>query len=129
MAKKGPMPIFETIDGYISAHPSEAQSLLKELRSIIHEAVPEVEELSDTKTPLFKVVPEAKSNHQIMLAAYEKFISLYLFPGTMAHFADDLEGFVTGKGSVQFPLSEPLPKDLIIRMVRYRKEEILSSTK
>ena len=129
MAKQGPMPDFETIDDYIAAQPAEAQKVLQELRSIIKEAAPDAVEVLNYKVPSFTLVPNGKRDQQIMMAGYAKFIGFYPFPTTMEKFANELKDFKQGKGSVQFPLNKPLPKDLIIRMVKYRKEEILKEWK
>ena len=129
MAKKGPMPNFETIDDYIASQPKEAQKMLKELRGIIKEAVPDAVEILNYKVPSFILVPKGKRDQQIMMAAYEKFIGFYPFPTTMSKFSTELKAYKQGKGSVQFPLNQPLPKDLIIKMVKFRKEEILKDWK
>ena len=125
MAKKRPMPNFETIDDYIANQSEEAQVILKELRSIINKAVPEAIEVKNYKVPTFTLVPNGKRDQQIMIAAYAKFVSFYPFPTTMAKFSEELKDFKQGKGSIQFPFNKPLPKDLISQMVKYRKEEIL----
>lgn len=129
MGKKGPMPTFATIDDYITSQPKETQIVLEELRSIIKEAAPGAEEIINYKIPSFRLVPKGKSNQQIMMAGYAKYVSFYPFPTTVAKFADELKEYKQGKGSVQFPFNKPLPKDLIIRMVKFRKEEILSNLK
>lgn len=125
MGKKGPMASFETIDDYIDNQPKEAQVVLQELRSIIKDAVPEAVEVLNYKVPCFALVPGGKKDQQIMMAGYPKFVGFYLFPGTMEKFSDALKDYKQGKGSVQFPFNKPLPKDLIIQMVKYRREEIL----
>ena len=125
MGKKGPMPSFETIDDYIANQPKEVQKVLQELRSIIKEAAPDAVEILNYKIPAFTLVPGGKRDQQIMMAGYAKFVGFYPFPTTLAKFSGELKNYNTGKGSVQFPLDKPLPKDLIMRMVRYRKEEIL----
>jgi len=127
MGKKGPMPNFETIDDYIDHQPNEAQKVLRELRSIIKEAVPNAIEILNYKVPAFTLVPGGKRDQQIMMAGYAKFVGFYPFPTTIEEFSDELLDYKQGKGSVQFPLNRPLPKDLIIRMVKYRKEEILKA--
>ena len=127
MGKKGPMPDFATIDEYIASQPQEAQEILQELRSIIKEAAPDAEEILNYKVPSFTLVPGGKREHQIMIAGYAKFVSFYPFPSTMEQFADELKEFKQGKGSVQFPLKKPLPKDLIFRMVQFRRKEILDN--
>lgn len=129
MAKKGPMPNYATVDDYISSQSEEAQKVLNELRSIIKEAVPEVEEILNYKVPSFTLVSGGKRDQQIMMAAYAKFIGFYPFPTTMAKFSEELKDFKQGKGSVQFPLSKPLPRELIVKMVKFRKEEILKDWK
>ena len=129
MSKKGPMPNFETIDDYIANQSEEAQKILQELRSIIKEAAPDAIEILNYKVPSFTLVPGGKSDQQIMMAAYAKFIGFYPFPTTIEKFSDELMDYKQGKGSVQFPLGKPLPKDLIIRMVKFRKEEILKERK
>jgi uncharacterized protein YdhG (YjbR/CyaY superfamily) len=125
MGKKGAMPNFETIDDYIANQPSATQKLLQELRNIIKEAAPDSVEVLNYKVPSFTLVPGGKRDQQIMMAGYAKFIGFYPFPTTIAHFSEDLKEYKQGKGSVQFPLNKPLPKELIIKMVQFRKEEIL----
>lgn len=129
MAKKGPMPTFATIDDYIASQPKETQVVLQELRSIINEAAPDAEEVINYKIPSFKLIPQGKSDQQIMIAGYAKYVSFYPFPTTVTHFADELKEYKQGKGSVQFPFNKPLPKDLISRMVKFRKEELLQNKK
>ncbi len=129
MGKKGPMPNFETIDDYIASQPKEVQKVLQDLRSIIKEAAPDAIEILNYKVPSYTLVPGGKRDQQIMMAGYAKFVGLYPFPTTMAKFSDELKDYKQGKGSVQFPLNKPLPKDLIMRMVKFRKEEILKNWK
>ena len=123
MGKKGPIPNFETIDDYIASQPKEAQKVLEELRGIIKEAIPDAIEILNYKVPSFILVPGGKPEQQIMMAGYAKFVGFYPFPTTIEKFSDELTGYKQGKGSVQFPFGKPLPKDLIIRMVKFRKEE------
>lgn len=125
MAKKGPMPAFETVDAYINAQPQEAQQVLQELRNIIKEAAPDCVEVLNYKIPSFTLVPHGKREQQIMMAAYAKFVGFYPFPTTMEAFAEQLKDFKQGKGSVQFPYNKPLPKELIKEMVVYRRKELV----
>ncbi|MBR9860030.1 DUF1801 domain-containing protein [bacterium] len=125
MAKQGPMPNFETVDDYISNQSPEVQQKLKELRAIIKEAAPEAEEILNYKVPAYTLVTNGKRDQQIMMAGYAKFVGFYPFPTTMAAFSEELSEFKQGKGSVQFPLNKPLPKDLIVKMVKYRQSELM----
>lgn len=125
MGKKGPMPNFEKVDDYIANQPKESQKILNELRNIIKEAAPDSIEILNYKVPSYTLVQGGKRDQQIMMAGYAKFVGFYPFPTTMAEFSDELKDYKQGKGSVQFPLDKPLPRDLIIRMVKFRREEIL----
>ena len=129
MGKKGPMPEFETMDDYIAQQPGNVQVVLNELRAIVKEAAPDAIEVLNYKIPAFTLVPGGKRDQQIMMAGYATFVGFYPFPTTLARFSKELEAFKQGKGSIQFPLNKALPKDLIVRMVQYRKEEILKSWK
>jgi uncharacterized protein YdhG (YjbR/CyaY superfamily) len=129
MSKKGEMPDFVTIDDYISSQQVWSQNVLKELRRLIKVAVPDAIEVPNYKVPTFIIIPEAKINYQIMMVAYSKFVSLYLFPTTLERFKDELVDFKIGKGTVSFPFDKQLPEDLIIRMVKFRKDEILKDLK
>ncbi len=125
MAKKGAMPNFKNVDDYIAHQSESAQKMLKELRSIIKEAAPDAEEILNYKIPSFTLVKNGKRDQQLMMAAYSKFIGFYPFPTTMAKFSEELKEYKQGKGSVQFPLDKPLPKELILKMVKFRRDEIL----
>lgn len=124
MGKKGPMPNFETIDDYILHQPKEVQKKLQELRNIIRETAPDCTEVLNYKVPSFTLVPGGKRDQQVMIAGYAKFVSLYPFPTTMEKFSKELSGYKQGKGSVQFPLDQPLPKALIKKMIRFRQAEL-----
>jgi len=129
MGKKGPMPNFKTVDDYIDSQSKDAQIILRELRNIIKETVPEAVEITNYKVPSFTLIPKTKPAQQIMIVAYAKHVSFYPFQGTVDHFSDELKNFDLGKGTVKFPFDKQLPKDLIKRMVKFRKEEILHDLK
>lgn len=126
-ANKGTMRNFDAIDDYIASQPIENQKVLQELRAIIKEAAPEASEVLNYKVPAFTLVPGGKRDQQIMMAGYARFVGFYPFPTTVEKFSDELKNYKIGKGSVQFPYNKPLPKDLIMRMVKFRKEEILKN--
>ncbi|MFY0643656.1 MAG: DUF1801 domain-containing protein [Bacteroidia bacterium] len=128
MAKKGPMPNFETMDDYISHQGEVQQKLLRELRQIVKEAAPDAEERLFYKVPSFSLVPNGKLEHQIMMAAYSKFVSFYPFTTTMAKFSERLKEYKQGEGTVQFPLDKPLPKAIISEMVKFRRDELMKES-
>lgn len=125
MGKKGPMPTYKTMDDYIINQPLEAQRILNEIRKIINDTVPGVIELLNYKVPSFTLVPGGKVEQQIMMSGNSKFVGFYPFPETMEAFASELTDYKCGKGSIQFPFNKPLPIDIIVRMVKHRKEAFL----
>lgn len=129
MGKKGPMPEFKTVDDYIDNQTKEAQIILRELRHLIKEAVPETVELPNYKVPSFTLIPDTKPQQQIMMVAYAKYVSFYPYQAVIEQFAEELRNFELGKGTVKFPFKKPLPEELIKRMVVFRKEELLSKIK
>jgi len=126
MGKKGAMPTFKTVDDYIDNQTKEAQVILRELRSLIKEAVPETVEIPNYKVPSFTLIPGTKPKQQLMIVAYANYVSFYPYQATIEHFGDELEDFELGKGTVKFPFKNPLPKELIKRMVVFRKQELLN---
>ncbi|MBP1673834.1 MAG: hypothetical protein H6Q25_1649 [Bacteroidetes bacterium] len=126
MAKSGSMPNYKTIDDYIAAQPENAQIILKELRKIIKDAIPEVIEIQNYKVPSFTLVAGSKPEQQLMIVAYSKYVSFYPFQATVDHFVNELERFEMGKGTVKFPFNQPLPKELIKEMVIFRRDELIN---
>ena len=122
----GKMPNYQTVDDYINSQSKEAQLLLHELRSIIIDTVPASMEIPNSKVPSFTLVPGTKPEVQIMMAAYTKHVSLYPNQAAIDHFIDELADYDLGKGTIKFPLNKPLPKELIKRMIIFRKEELRS---
>ncbi len=113
---------FKNIDDYISIQTPEVQIILEQLRQTIKEAAPQAEEVISYKMPAFKF-------HGILVyfAAYKKHIGFYATPTGHSEFAAELSVYKQGKGSVQFPLNQQLPLDLITRMVKFRVKENLKS--
>ena len=108
-----------TIDGYIAESPVETQRALGELRALIHELAPGATETISYAIPTF----DLGGKHLVHFAGYEKHVGLYPAPSGMEAFKEDLKPYKTGKGSVQFPLDQPLPVDLIRRIVEFRVAE------
>jgi uncharacterized protein YdhG (YjbR/CyaY superfamily) len=112
------------VDEYIANQPPETQRALKELRSLIWQAAPNVTELINYRIPAFALVEGGKRDQQIMIAGYKKHVGFYPHPATIEAFADELTAYKFAKGSIQFPLDKPIPKDLVVRMVAYRLAQL-----
>lgn len=111
-----------SIDEYIAEFPPDTQRVLGELRALIRELAPAATETISYAIPTF----DLGGTHLVHFAGYEKHVGLYPAPSGMEAFKEDLKPYKTGKGSVQFPLGEPLPIDLIRRIVEFRLGEASS---
>lgn len=105
-------------DEYIAAYPADVQKRLQQIREVIKKAVPQAREVISYAMPAYKV-----NSVLVYFAGWDKHIGFYPGAGAIAHFKDELSIFKGAKGSVQFPLDEPLPVDLINRIVAYRVTE------
>ncbi len=119
MAKRS---IASSIDEYISKFPAGTQKVLRELRALIAASAPGVTEKISYAIPTFTL----HGKNLAHFAGYEKHVGFYPTPSGIAAFAEELKTFKGGKGSVQFPLAQPLPTDLIRRIVEFKVREIAS---
>ena len=108
-----------SIDDYIAAFPVATQRALREIRSIIRAAAPGATERISYSMPTF----DLNGKHLVHFAGHANHVGLYPIPSGIEAFKEELAPFKQGKGSVQFPLSEPLPADLIRRIVEFRAGE------
>lgn len=111
---------FTTIDDYIATFPTATQTLLQQLRATIQTAAPEATEKISYQMPTF-----ALKGNLVHFAAYEHHIGFYPTPSAITAFAEELSRYKSAKGSVQFPIDEPLPLDLVSRMVAFRVQKNL----
>jgi uncharacterized protein YdhG (YjbR/CyaY superfamily) len=111
---------FKNIDEYIAIQTPEVQVLLEQMRQTIKKAAPQAEEVISYNMPAFK-------DHGILVyfAAYKNHIGFYATPNGHSEFKEDLSAYKQGKGSVQFPLNQPLPLDLISKIVAFKVKENL----
>ena len=114
-----------SVDEYIAEFPLETQKLLEQMRSLIREIVPpEAAETISYAIPTF----DLNGKHLVHFAGFARHIGLYPTPTGLEEFKDALAPYKTGKGSVQLPLDEPLPVDLIRRIVEFRVSEVTRKT-
>lgn len=112
------------VDAYISAQPPETRRALEALRTYIWQAAPNVTELLNYKIPAFALVEGGKRDQQIMIAGYPKHVGFYPHPDVIEAFADQLAEYKFAKGSVQFSLDKPIPKALVVEMVKHRLSQL-----
>jgi uncharacterized protein YdhG (YjbR/CyaY superfamily) len=109
---------FKTIDEYIDTFPEDVQHILNELRQAIKEVAPEAEETINYQIPTFTL-----HGNLVHFAALKNHIGFYPTPSGMEAFKKELSSYKSAKGSVQFPIDQPLPLPLIRKIVEYRVKE------
>ena len=108
----------KSIDEYISGLPDDIRKILEEVRVTIRKAAPEAEEAIRYDIPTFIL-----NGNLVHFAAFKNHIGFYATPSGNEAFAKELSAYKGGKGSVQFPLDQPMPLDLIRRIVEFRVKE------
>ena len=108
----------DNIDEYIANFPVHIQKKLDELRAIIKKAAPEAEEKISYQMPAFNL-----KGMLVYFAAYTNHIGFYPTSSGIKTFKEELVGFKSSKGTIQFPVDKPLPEDLITRIVIFRSKE------
>jgi uncharacterized protein YdhG (YjbR/CyaY superfamily) len=112
---------FQSIDEYIAIFPAEIQAILEELRAAIRAAAPDAEERISYQMPAF-----ALHGNLVYFAAAKNHIGFYPTSSGIAAFQQELSAYEGSKGAVRFPIGQPLPLDLIRRMVEFRVAENLN---
>jgi uncharacterized protein YdhG (YjbR/CyaY superfamily) len=112
------------INEYIATFPEETQKLLEQLRLTIKEAAPEAEEVISYQMPAFRL-----NGILVYFAAYKNHIGFYPSGSGIANFKEEIQTFKNSKGTVQFPINNPLPIELISKIVKYRVNENLQRIK
>lgn len=111
---------FTTVDEYIQSSPKQVQQILASLREILKGELPQAEEVISYNIPCFK----QNGSYVVYFAGYKTHISLYPFSSEMGKAIKETASYKTsGKGTIQFPLNEPLPIPLIKKIVKYMVQE------
>ena len=105
---------FQSVDEYIAACPPDSQDYLRQIRDLIKTLAPEAKERISYQIAAFAL----NGRNFIHFAGWKKHVSLYPVPAGSEAFERQVEPYVDGKGTVKFPLDEPLPVKLIERIVK-----------
>jgi uncharacterized protein YdhG (YjbR/CyaY superfamily) len=111
---------YNSIDEYIATFPAETRRILEELCATIRAAAPDAAEKISYQMPTF-----AQAGNLVHFAAHKGHIGFYPTPSGIEAFRDELAAYESSKGAVRFPLGQPLPLDLISRIVKFRVAENL----
>jgi uncharacterized protein YdhG (YjbR/CyaY superfamily) len=110
-----------TIDEYIAVQPPATQMVLERVRGAIGKAVPDAEECISYQIPAFKL----HGRVLLYFAGWKEHFSVYPASDAMiAAFDGELDGYRVSKGTLRFPLSEPVPMKLIGRIAKFRADEL-----
>ncbi len=115
----------QNIDEYITEFSEDTQKILGEISKTIKKAAPDAQEEIAYGMPTFTL----NGKNLAHFAAFKNHIGFYPTPVGIESFKEELSAYKQGKGSVQFPLDEPMPLDLIGRIVKFRTGEILEKIK
>jgi uncharacterized protein YdhG (YjbR/CyaY superfamily) len=108
----------DAIYAYIKRFPEDTGELLKQIRSAIRKAAPEATEKISYGIPTFY-----DSGNLVHFAAFKNHIGFFPTPSAIEAFQKELKAYRTSKGTVQFPMTDPLPLKLIERIVKFRVKE------
>ena len=111
-----------SIDTYIAQFPDDVQARLQQLRKTILKLAPGATEAMSYQIPTFKL-----NGNLVHFAAFKKHIGFYPGAAGIAAFQDELAGYKSAKGSVQFPLDQALPLDLVKKIVEFRVAQNLTA--
>jgi len=114
----------QTIDEYIAKFSTATQKELNLLRRVIKAAAPGSQEKISYQMPTFWL-----GGNLVHFAVHKHHIGFYPTPSAIESFQEELKAYKSSKGAVQFPLGEPLPLELIGRIVRFRVAENMSKAK
>jgi uncharacterized protein YdhG (YjbR/CyaY superfamily) len=116
---------FASIDDYISSFPEDVQIILEQVRRTIRNAVPTAEETIRYQIPTVTL----NGRHLVYFAAWKHHIGLYPVPVADEAFEQELAPYRAARGTVRFPLREPIPYDIIERLAALLVKQRVNSRK
>jgi uncharacterized protein YdhG (YjbR/CyaY superfamily) len=105
---------FTTVDEYIASFPDDVQDVLRRVRATIHEAVPDSGEKISYNIPTVTI----GGRHTVFFSGWKNHISLYPIPSGDPDLDAAIEPYKAGKGTLKFPLGDPIPYELIGRIAK-----------
>jgi uncharacterized protein YdhG (YjbR/CyaY superfamily) len=117
---------FKSVDEYIASQPEAVQGILGRVRSTIRKAVPEAQEVISYRMPTYTLY----GGRLLYFAVWKQHYSIYAATEqVVAAFRDELASYDVDKGTIRFPLSEPVPVKLIGRIAKFRAKEVAEREK
>lgn len=107
-----------SVEEYFSWFPPKIQAKLQQMRETLREALPHAKEVISYSMPAFKTTEVL-----VYYAAAKKHMGYYPTGSGVSEFKNELSGYVTSKGAIQFPYDQDLPLELISQIAQFRDEE------
>lgn len=117
------MEAYKNVDEYIDQFSVEVREILIKIREVANQAAPGAIETISYGMPTLKL----NGKNLVHFAAFKNHIGFYPTPSGTENFQKEIAPYVHGKGSIQFPLDESIPYELIEKITKFRVSEILSS--
>jgi uncharacterized protein YdhG (YjbR/CyaY superfamily) len=109
----------DAIENYILQFPENVQNILRKIRTLIRDNAPNAEEQIAYRMPAYKT----NKKPLVYFAAFKNHIGFYATPSGHSEFIEELSKYKQGKGSVQLPLNQSIPYELIERIVKFKVAE------
>ena len=117
---------FKSVDQYLATHPEHVRATLERVRAIIRGALPGADEVISYQIPAYKT----RVGPVVYFAGWKAHYSLYPATARLVEaFREDLAPYKISKGTIRFPLSEPVPAKLIARLAKFRAKEVAERAK
>ncbi len=118
------MPTYTTIDEYIDNAPEAIRDILRKVRQTIGKAAPKAAETISYGIPTF----DLNGKHLVHFAGFKMHIGFFPTSSPISAFKEELAGYKTSKGTIQFPLDKPIPYGLIRKITAFRLIEVTGQT-
>jgi uncharacterized protein YdhG (YjbR/CyaY superfamily) len=122
MTNSGNQPT--SVDDYIESFPPEVRVKLEELRAAIRACAPDAEEAIKYRMPTFVL-----NGNLVHFAAFKNHIGFFPTSSPIVAFEKELSKYKTSKGTIQFPMDQPIPLNLVRRIVKFRVERSLAKAR
>ncbi len=113
-----------TVEEYIAEFPTDVQAILLKLRALVKEHAPQAEERISYRMPGYYL-----NGPLVYFAAFKRHIGLFPTAADLGPLEAELAGYKRSKGTIQLPLAQPMPYDLVVRIVQYRVAQNLEKGK
>jgi len=108
----------QTIDEHIAQFPASTREILQKVRETIREVAPDATEVIAYGIPTFKL-----NGNLVHFAGYTRHVGFYPGSEAIEVFREEIKGYKTSKGTIQFPLDKPIPYELIKKITQYRVQK------